>query len=488
MQGAKPGPSLDTVRGDALRILVSLRERQRQGRSAKLAEVKATLEPDVHLDFDRYFFFLRKFHYVSLDRDAQLALTAEGERAAAGELAERMGAEVAGFFAEQLGALPAPGGGAEDGSLDVSLDGSGPNPASPAQVGVAAPRVRRGHTVLLPSVVPPVGPVASSPSPAPLPPAVHPLPVAAAEPALPAVVAFAAPPPVADADGRYQRLEALGTGPLATVVHARHAALGTPVVLKELKEVLGHFTFVPRAEVLKRLRRELCAQAALARHPGVVAVLDQAVDGPRPHWVLEACRGSVRGALAGGQGVGVQRGLRWFLQLAYALRAAHAAGLTHHNLKPENVLLDAWGNAKLSDFGLTRVLEVEAGSGLPPVFLGTSGVPYLAPELVQREAGRRDAGAPADVYGLGILLYELLTGQLPGRRSPLPSEANREVPAGLDALFDRMTQDRPAQRYPDVDALLQDFYAAFPDGGHLERGALVLSADPAEPAAAPAKG
>ncbi|MFY0573130.1 hypothetical protein ACN28S_67035 [Cystobacter fuscus] len=72
----------------------------------------------------------------------------------------------------------------------------------------------------------------------------------------------------------------------------------------------------------------------------------------------------------------------------------------------------------------------------------------------------------------------MLTGQIPGRRSPLPSEVNPEAPSGLDALFDKMTQDRVDQRYPDLDAMLEDFYKSFPEAQFLAKGDLILSSEP----------
>jgi serine/threonine protein kinase len=106
------------------------------------------------------------------------------------------------------------------------------------------------------------------------------------------------------------------------------------------------------------------------------------------------------------------------------------------------------------------------------VFLGTGGMGYMAPELIARA---KDPGPSADVYSLGILFYERLTGQLPGRRSPLPSQANPEVPAKLDPLFDKMTQDRADSRHPDLDAVLGDFYAAFSGGEYLSLDDLIVS-------------
>ncbi|RKH56714.1 serine/threonine protein kinase, partial [Corallococcus aberystwythensis] len=101
----KPAIHRDTVSGEALLILQNLRENGRLGRSNKLADVKAALEPSVSLEFDSYFFFLRKFHYIAMDREAQLKLTEQGERVVEGDLQDRFASEVDDFFADQL--LPA---------------------------------------------------------------------------------------------------------------------------------------------------------------------------------------------------------------------------------------------------------------------------------------------------------------------------------------------------------------------------------------------
>ncbi|XXF79164.1 serine/threonine-protein kinase [Myxococcaceae bacterium GXIMD 01537] len=515
----------ENVSSEALFILGNLRENGRLGRSNKLADVKATLEPSVSIEFDSYFFFLRKFHYIAMDREAQLRLTDQGERAVNGELADKITAEVGEFFADQIEAgevepPPAPG--------DEPLVMVPPPPpelildetevVAAAATAAAPPPIPRGSRAafalegvqLTPAVPVPVpgavAPAAAEPArrestttpavraeePAPVraesaptstavsPPAAAPstMPAPAAVPQ--AAPAAAAPSKAAEQDLRYQKFDPLGSGPLGTVFKGRYSALGLDVCLKELKDIFGYFSFLQRGEVLKRLKKELCAQAQV-RHPGVVQVMDQHVDGARPYYVLELLQGSLKQELdaGGGKGVPLASAVRWFLQMAYGLRAAHAAGLMHHNLKPENVLLDVYGNAKLADFGLGRVVEVEANKGMPQVFVGAGGMVYLAPELIQRPAGK-EPGAAADVYGLGILLYEMLTGQIPGRRSPLPSEVNEEIPGGLDTLFDKMTQDRAEQRYPDIDAMLEDFYKAFPKGEQLAKGDLILSSSPKE--------
>jgi hypothetical protein len=425
----------DTVSGEALFILKNLRDNSKQGRSNKLAEVKTALEPAVSLEFDAYFFFLRKFHYIAMDREAQLKLTDSGERVVDGSDLDRFSGEVGEFFSEQLAPVDEP---MNDGPLPFETDSS-TDDLSVETADVSPP----------PAPAPAARPIRRAP--------------AAAEGGT-------------DIDGRYTRGDAIGGGPLGSVHRGKHLGLGTDVCIKELKDIFGYFSFLQRSEVLNRLKRELCAQAKV-RHPAVVAILDQSVDGQRPYVVMELLSGSLRERLdrAGGKSLPVPESIRTFLQLSYALRAAHASGLTHHNIKPENVLYDAYGNARLGDFGLSRVIEVEPGKGLPQVFVGTGSLSYLAPELITR----KDAGPASDVYGLGILLYEMLTGGIPGRRSPLPSEVNPEVPSKLDPIFDKMTQDRRESRYPDFDAMLDEFYGAFSDGEYLHRGDLVLSSETA---------
>lgn len=456
----QPAMKRETVSGEALFILRSLRENGRQGRSNKLADVKAALEPSVSLEFDSYFFFLRKFHYIAMDREAQLKLTDQGERVVEGDQLDRFTSEVGEFFADSLsnddltqaidveGVAPPP---PPADTSDIILEEPDMPPPPPPPSNAPPSRGRKSAPPAEEPVIPPISPLSGG--------------------------AFGAPPAAkgTDIDLRYVKFDPIGSGPLGTVFKGRHNALSLDICVKELKDIFGYFSFLQRGEVIKRLKKELCAQAQV-RHPGVVAVLDQNTDVARPYFVMELLKGSLREQLdqSGGKGIAVPLAVRYFLQLAYALRAAHAQGLTHHNIKPENVLLDAFGNAKIGDFGLSRVIEVDQSKGMPQVFVGTGGMAYMAPELIARN---KDVGPSTDVYGLGILFYEMVTGQIPGRRSPLPSEVNSEVPSKLDPIFDKMTQDRRESRYPDFDATLEDFYGAFSDGEYLVRGDLILSSE-----------
>jgi serine/threonine protein kinase len=183
-----------------------------------------------------------------------------------------------------------------------------------------------------------------------------------------------------------------------------------------------------------------------------------------------------------GQGtMPVEITLRYLLQLLYALEYAHGEKVVHGNLKPENVLFDRMGNVKLTDFGMGRITEKSADQPAP-VYVGMGTPSYMAPEQLH---GTAAVGPAADVYALGILLYEMLTGTLPGRRSPMPSKANKDVPEQLDDLFDKMTHDRIEDRYQSMSQVLDHLYRSYSPDEILDRGSLLLfHVDPLPPAGA----
>jgi eukaryotic-like serine/threonine-protein kinase len=476
----------DKVSGDALFILKSLKENGRLGRSNKLADVKTSLENSVSLEFDSYFFFLRKFHYIAMDREAQLKLTDQGERVVGGDYLDKFTGEVGEFFADQITSdsesdvgdstlmqPPSP----QPAATDLILEEPQPMPPPPPRGGGRKPPSDDFSPPSMPHVTAPEAQPQRGFAPAPLPltaAMAQPQPMQLNQP-VSSPSGLGAGAKGQDLDLRYQKHDPLGSGPLGTVFKGKHNALGLDVCVKELKDIFGYFSFLQRGEVIKRLKKELCAQAQV-RHSGIVQILDQNTDVARPYFVMELCKGSLREKLdaAGGKGIAVPLAIRYFLQLAYGLRAAHQQGLTHHNIKPENVLFDAYGNVKLADFGLSRVIEVDQTKGMPQVFVGTGGMGYMSPELIARS---KDVGPSSDVYGLGILLYEMLTGQIPGRRSPLPSEINSDCPTKLDPIFDKMTQDRKDSRYPDFEATLDDFYNAFSGKEYLTKGDVILSSE-----------
>ncbi len=248
---------------------------------------------------------------------------------------------------------------------------------------------------------------------------------------------------------RYARGEVLGQGSLGSVLKARDVTLERDVVIKELSHVFTLVTYLPRLVIAKRVTEAVLAQARL-EHPHILRVLDLSVADDAPAVVLEhAVGGSLRARMTLTP-LPIDIVLRIVLQSAAALAFAHARGVVHGNLKPENILFDATGNVRLADFGLSRATEPDAqgGNSAPPVYVGRGNASYMAPEHLKTGT----MSSAADVYALGILLYELLSGTLPGRRSPMPSSIARVSQAlgdganSLDDLFDRMTRDALTER------------------------------------------
>lgn len=222
------------------------------------------------------------------------------------------------------------------------------------------------------------------------------------------------------------------------------------------------------------------------QNPFILEVLDLNFDKDPPYVILNLASGGnlkerlLRARTSPGGVLPFPVATRALFQLAYALHHAHTRNVIHADLKPENVLFDAAGNVKVSDFGVARVVEKRPGEG-PPVYMGVGNPSYLAPEQLH---GSSDITPASDVYAYGILLYQILTGALPGRRSPMPSEVNKAVPAQLDNLFDAMTRDRVEERLQTMDAVLDGLYQAFPKEEVLSRGTLVLfDVDPFPPSA-----
>lgn len=283
-------------------------------------------------------------------------------------------------------------------------------------------------------------------------------------------------------DRRYRRGAAIGAGPVGTVYEGEHIALGRQVAIKEARAIFQLVSYVRRDEIVSRFRHAVQAGASLS-HPNIVQIFDHNSEREHPYFVMEHLPGAnLRRRLAAAEHgrLAVGPAVRVLLQLAYGLRFAHSQGVLHLGLKPENVLFDAQGNVKISDFGLARVLEREEGSSQAPVLVSSGTVGYLAPERLQSESSAGGNSA-SDVYSLGILAYEMLTGKLPGRRSPLPSQVQREVPVAFDDVFDRMTRDDLGERYRSIDEVLEGIYAAFSGKEVYQRGTILLYAEDPSP-------
>ena len=257
-------------------------------------------------------------------------------------------------------------------------------------------------------------------------------------------------------DSRYEIVDRVARGGMATVYKAHDRRLERSVALK-----LMHPHLADSADFVSRFRREARAAARLS-NPGVVAVYDQgSLDGVA-YLVMELVEGpNLRDLIASGP-LSVKEALGLTAQVLRPLGAAHRAGLVHRDVKPENVLLPADGSvAKVADFGLARAIT-EAAQTTTGNVLGT--VAYLAPELIT--AG--DSSPRADVFSVGVILYELLTGEQPFAADtpiqiafrnvhedvPLVSVLVSEMPAAVDELVADMTRREPQKRLADADEAL----------------------------------
>jgi serine/threonine-protein kinase len=272
----------------------------------------------------------------------------------------------------------------------------------------------------------------------------------------------------------YALLELLGRGGMGEVWRARQLSLGRTVAVKLLPPRLA-----ADPEFVARFDKEAMALAALS-HPAIVQIIDRGHVGAHYYFVMELVEGrSLRQVLEQG-GLPVAEALRVVLQVARALECAHEAGITHRDLKPENVLLDARGHAKVADFGLAGIRGAEVGPQLTATHVAMGTLNYMAPEQ-RRDA--RSVDGRADLYSLGVVLYELLTGQLPLGRFALPSQKVPGLDPSLDALVVRLLEADREARLPSASPLvaeLEGLLARMTTGGpHRSRGASRWGAAPA---------
>src|SRR5438874_3901385 len=259
-------------------------------------------------------------------------------------------------------------------------------------------------------------------------------------------------------NGRY-RLEArIGAGGMSTVYRAFDETLQRPVAIKLMnREVASD------SAQLERFRREARAVAQLS-HPHVVGVIDAGEDEGRPYIVFECVEGETLKERIRRHGrLPVSEAVAYAIEIARALGCAHARGIVHRDVKPQNVLIDPEGSAKVTDFGIARRGD-EDGLTADGRVLGTTD--YVSPE---QALGHKVTGQ-SDLYSLGVVLFEMLTGQVPFTgenqvavamkhvREQLPDvQAKRpEVSAALASVLDTATAKRMADRYSSADELITD--------------------------------
>ena len=261
---------------------------------------------------------------------------------------------------------------------------------------------------------------------------------------------------------RYELEELVGTGGMSSVYRAHDTLLERDVALKVL-----HEQYTDEVDYVERFRREARSVAQLS-HPNIVTVIDRGEQDGRQFIVFEYVDGENLKSLVEREGpLSEREAITLALQIARALGFAHEHGLVHRDVKPQNVLLNGDGQAKVTDFGIARSLDVHGGLTQTGTVMGTSD--YIPPE----QARGQHVDAQGDIYSLGAVLYELLTGEVPFPgdnfvavalrhiNEPPPSlrERRPELSPRLDAAVRRAMAKDPRDRFGSMDELCHELAA-----------------------------
>src|SRR5215210_2441724 len=258
--------------------------------------------------------------------------------------------------------------------------------------------------------------------------------------------------------GRYRLDAQIGAGGMSTVYLAFDQTLERRVAIK-----LMHREIASDSDQLERFRREARAVAQLS-HPHIVGVIDAGEDEGRPYIVFEYVEGeTLKDRIRRMGRLPVDEAIAYAIEIARALGCAHQGGIVHRDIKPQNILIDEEGTAKVTDFGIARSLT-EEGLTAEGRVLGTTD--YVSPEQALGHA----VTGQSDLYSLGVVLFEMLTGDVPFKgdnqvavamkhvREELPDVQVRrpEVSAALAAVLDRATDKDLSRRYGRAADLIAD--------------------------------
>src|SRR5579862_5676599 len=281
---------------------------------------------------------------------------------------------------------------------------------------------------------------------------------------------------------RYELEQLVHHGGMSTVYRGYDRLLERNVALKVLHPHSGD-----DPEYIERFRREARAVAQLS-HPHIVTVIDRGSAEGHQFIVFEYVEGENLKQLIERTGpLPVDRAVEIGIEIADALSFAHAHDLVHRDVKPQNVLIDSTGSAKVTDFGIARSLDVERGVTQTGTVLGTSN--YLSPE----QAEGRPVTPASDIYSLGVVLYEMLTGEVPFRGDNLVVVAMKHVtetppslrlhrpdlPPRLARAVERALEKDPARRFPSMDAFADELRRCRDDLGGFDADRTMVRGMPA---------
>ena len=264
--------------------------------------------------------------------------------------------------------------------------------------------------------------------------------------------------------GRYQIGEMIGTGGMADVYIGEDTRLSRKVAVKVLRQDLAK-----DPSFLARFKKEALAAAGL-NHPGIVAVYDSGEEDNNSYIVMELVTGvTLREILMSGPGIEVNRTLEIISGVLAALSYSHENGIVHRDIKPGNIMLTDSGDVKVMDFGIARATD-DAGATMTNTWNIVGTAQYLSPEQATGEI----ADHRSDIYSVGCLMYEMLTGQPPftgdtpvsiayqhvSGQLITPSTINPELDSNLDRILAVALAKDPASRYQSADLMLADVLRA----------------------------
>ena len=245
----------------------------------------------------------------------------------------------------------------------------------------------------------------------------------------------------------YDLLEILGRGGMGEVWRSRQKSLGREVAIKLLPPKLSK-----DPESVARFEKEATALASLS-HAHIIQIIDRGISGDHYYLVMEYVQGrSLRELMNAGE-ISFRQALKLTLQICAAIDYAHQKQIIHRDLKPENILIDTEGQAKVADFGLAGIGNSDTRLNLTATAVAMGTMNYMAPEQ-RRDA--KNVDGRADIYSLGVVLYEMLTGEIPIGRFKLPSERVGQLDPRVDAVVAKALETDPNARYPRAGMMAND--------------------------------